>query len=131
MPFLFSCKCNTQLMHDFWLVSENVILYLCMRNTSISICVSFSKTKWRRIKRTHTLARTHAHRKQRRNVLALLLAINRSSAEYFTCVSVPCFVSIFLVLVVLSLANKEEKKSFSFDQYCTKEVSQSTNKLSR
>lgn len=32
-------KLQPQLMHDFWRVSANVILYLCMRNASISIGV--------------------------------------------------------------------------------------------
>lgn len=41
---LFFYKMQLQLMHDFWRVSANVILYLCMRNASISI-VSFSKKK--------------------------------------------------------------------------------------
>lgn len=89
---LVALQMQLQLMHDFWRVSANVILYLCMRNASISIAVSFS-IQWKR----------KAKQRKKKKLLALSFAVNRSWDEHFSClISVSTFFFFWYVYIFLA-----------------------------
>lgn len=115
-------KMQLQLMHDFWRVSANVILYLCMRNASISIGVLLFST----------MKSKKEFKKKKENCwlfCSLLIVVEMNTS--LSSVSLFLFVSMCVFFrfdsVSLSLFFLYRKKNVF--QRCTDEESQSANKL--